>query len=69
LNKQLDEAETSLSRCLQLDPDHVLARINRVLVHLQSGNKTLAEVDIAYLETYHPEQPRLKALKDYLDTI
>jgi hypothetical protein len=46
-----------------------LARINRVLVHLQSGNKTLAEVDIAYLKTYHPEQPRLKALKDYLDTI
>ena len=63
-----DEATKALpyfNRCLAQEPNHVLARINRILVYLQQNDEPSADRDMAYLEQFHNAHPKVEALKAY----
>lgn len=64
---RFQEAEELFDRCLQLEPDHVLCRINRVLVHLQLENEKGLTRDLNYLKVYHADNQKVQQLINHLE--
>lgn len=61
----VSQALPYFNHCLAQEPNHVLARINRILVYLQQNDKQSADRDIAYLDEFHNSHPKVEALKAY----
>jgi hypothetical protein len=66
LEGRLQEAEELFSRCLHFAPDHVLARINRLVLRQQSAHPDGWRSDKEWLERYHADHPKVRILLDHL---
>lgn len=68
LQGRFQEAEELFSRCLHFAPDHVLARINRLVLRQRSKHPDGWRSDKEWLERYHSDHPKVRILLDHLGT-
>ena len=66
LQGRFQEAEELFSRCLHFAPDHVLARINRLVLRQRVEHPDGWRSDKEWLERYHADHPKVLILLDHL---
>jgi hypothetical protein len=66
---RFEEAENSLLRAVQLDPDYVLSRLKLAELYIQTRQRSKAREVVTYLERYHSNLPEVAQLSLKLRSI